>query len=81
MKFHLISDNIDEMCEKVNKINRNLENLLSGGISRMEGNSGCIKIFNAVHNHLGSKNNSYSNSIENECFNVNIELDLIPLRK
>ena len=77
----IISDNIDEMCEKVNKINRNLENLLSGGISRMEGNSGCIKIFNAVHNHLGSKNNSYSNSIENECFNVNIELDLIPLRK
>lgn len=77
----IISENVDEISKKVNMINRNLENLLSGGNSRMEGNSGCIKIFNAVHNHLGSKNNTYSNSVENGCFNVNIELDLIPLRK
>lgn len=75
-------DKSDEssMLDKVNEINENLDTLLRGGKSRTEGNSGCIKIFNAVHNHLGSMNNSYVNSIENGYFVVKINLDLNSLQ-
>ena len=65
---------------KVKEINKNLETLLRGGKSRVEGNSGCIKIFNAVHNHLGSNKNGYINSVENGNFIVKICIDLIALK-
>jgi hypothetical protein len=65
---------------KVKEINKNLETLLRGGKSRVEGNSGCIKIFNAVHNHLGSNKNDYINSVENGNFIVKIYIDLIALK-
>ena len=65
---------------KVKEINKNLETLLRGGKSRVEGNSGCIKIFNAVHNHLGSNKNDYINSVENGNFIVKICIDLIALK-
>lgn len=66
--------------DKVKEINENLVTLLRGGKSRVEGNSGCIKIFNAVHNHLGSRNNTYVNSVENGAFIVKIDLELNPLQ-
>ncbi len=65
---------------KVKEINKNLETLLRAGKSRVEGNSGCIKIFNAVHNHLGSNKNDYINSVENGNFIVKICIDLIALK-
>lgn len=55
--------------------------MFNGGRSRMEGNSGCIKIFNAIHNHLRSRNNKYENIVENNMFIVDISLELKPIRK
>ena len=74
-------ENENVIRTKAQEINQNLATLLRGGKSRVEGNSGCIKIFNAVHNHLGSHNNDYKNSVEDCKFVVNIILDLKPLRK
>ena len=79
----LVEANIGEeyiIKNKVKEINMNLETLLRGGKSRVEGNSGCIKIFNAVHNHLGSNKNDYINSVENGNFIVKICIDLIALK-
>ena len=65
----------------VTEINNNLHSMFNGGRSRMEGNSGCIKIFNAIHNHLRSRNNKYENIVENNMFIVDISLELKPIRK
>lgn len=70
----------DELTKKAIDINDNLDTLFRGGRSRTEGNSGCIKIFNAVHNHLGTRSNDYVNSVEDGEFIVKINLELKPLR-
>ena len=70
----------EELTKKAIDINDNLDILFRGGRSRTEGNSGCIKIFNAVHNHLGTRSNEYINSVENGEFIVKIDLELKPLR-
>lgn len=69
----------EKLIEKAKEINDNLDTLFRGGRSRTEGNSGCIKIFNAVHNHLGTRSNDYINSVENGEFIVKISLELKPL--
>lgn len=71
----------ESINDKTQKINQNLDQLLRGGKSRAEGSSGCTKIFNAVHNHLGAKNNSYINRIKDGLFIVDINLELKPLIK
>lgn len=76
-----VSNPIDEeqkdlLIKKADEINNNLHALFIGGKSRTEGKSGCIKIFNAVHNHLNSHKNDYLNSIENCEFVVKINICL-----
>ena len=68
-----------ELKEKVKKTNESLAALLIRGRSRADNNSGCTKIFNAVHNHLGSRRNKYTNQVENHRFvaSISIELDKI----
>lgn len=68
-----------ELIEKVKKTNESLAALLIRGRSRADNNSGCTKIFNAVHNHLGSWNNKYTNLVENHRFvaSISIEIDKI----
>ena len=77
----LAASDIELMSRTVNEINLNLDNLMAGGKTCVEGKSGCIKIFNAVYNHLGSKRNTYCNSVENGEFIVKISLELNPLLK
>lgn len=68
-----------ELNEKVKKTNESLAALLIRGRSRADNNSGCTKIFNAVHNHLGSRKNKYTNQVEDHRFvaSISIELDKI----
>lgn len=72
-----------DLIEKVKKTNDSLDALLTRGRSRADNNSGCTKIFNAVHNHLGSWNNKYINQVDNHRFvaSISIELDKIKARK
>lgn len=74
---------VESLKLKVNEINKTHDEMLYEGKSRKEGNSGCLKIFNAVSYHLGSSNNQYKNEIdENENkFVVNVVIELKPIKK
>ena len=76
-------DDVESLKLKVEKINKTLDEMLYEGKSRGEGNTGCLKIFNAVSYHLGSSNNLYKNEInENENkFVVNVVIELKPIKK
>lgn len=76
-------EDVESLKQKVDDINKAPNDMLYEGKSRKEGNSGCLKIFNAVHYHLGSNNNQYQNEIdENEnTFVVNVILELKPIKK
>lgn len=76
-------DDVESLKLKVEEINKTLDEMLYEGKSRKEGNSGCLKIFNAVNYHLGSSNNQYKNEIdENENkFVVNVVIELKPIKK
>ena len=76
-------EDVESLKQKVDDINKAPNDMLYEGKSRKEGNSGCLKIFNAVHYHLGSNNNQYKNEIdENENrFVVNVILELKPIKK
>ena len=79
-----ISNSIENgLIDKVKKTNESLSALLTRGRSRADNNSGCTKIFNAVHNHLGSRNNKYTNQVEDHRFvaSISIELEKIMARK
>lgn len=77
----ILTSHEEELKEKVKTINLNLKSLLHSGKSRDEGNSGCSKIFNAIHNHLASPNNEYVNSVHDSMFIVDVKIELEPLMK
>lgn len=77
----ILASHEEELKKEVKIINSNLKSLLHSGKSRDEGNSGCSKIFNAVHNHLASHDNEYINRVEDSMFIVDIKIELKPLMK
>ena len=76
-------EDVESLKLKVDEINKTPDEMLYEGKSRKEGNSGCLKIFNAVSYHLGSNMNQYKNEIdENENrFVVNVVIELKPIKK
>ncbi|MCQ2202184.1 MAG: hypothetical protein MJZ27_08860 [Bacteroidales bacterium] len=77
----ILPEHAPSLEKKVMEINSTLDAMFKSGKSRNEGNSGCSKIFNAVHNHLGSDHNTYRNEIKDANFIVNIAVELSPLKK
>jgi len=53
---------------------KNFPDLIAGGKTRKENNSGCIKIYSTVMYTLGAKN-KYENCVENGHFIAKIEID------
>lgn len=76
----ILEKDVDTLKTRVDKINSELEAMLYTGKSRDEGNSGCSKIFNAVNYHLGSTNNTYVNTIEDNRFVVHIDIEIAPIK-
>lgn len=74
-------EDIGTLKTKIEEINSKLEEKIYTGKSRDEGNSGCSKICNAVKYHLGSAGNTYINTIEQDMFVVQVDIDLNPIKK
>ena len=72
-------EDVLELKQKVDEINKNLAETIGKGKTRNEKNSGCSKIYNAVKYHLGSQSNQYSSDIRDEKFVVTIQIEIKPI--
>lgn len=76
----LIPEAEEKANAEVQKMKDNLHALMREGRSRGENKSGCTKIFNAVHYHLGSQDNTYENNVEDHRFKAEIKINLKPIK-
>jgi hypothetical protein len=69
-----IDSNDLDSIQKILEEQKNFPQLIAGGKTRKEVNSGCVKIYSTVMYTLGN-GNKYENKVENDCFIARLHID------